>query len=295
MYIFILISSFLLTSCGAIDRWKSRKAEAPNIIDPEIREKAQLYISLQKSWSHKCDSVGFEALCKLAGGCQDSNIFDAEGSPGRWYRTPEKTCYETGGSVSDISKDMFVMLFPYLWQSGNIDALKRIHDYGSKNRWIMGRGPLSRTFMTPPMALFLGEMTNKKTEVILNPDYPPEEMKAGFEKHLDVIAWMTQAMVRGYMSATDYEQLRKYADDQPRNALFQALREKYREGDQRKTLAILKNEQLFPKYRLPTSSDRCEPYLWQRYDEPGDWQPCGDGRIHDGTDFLMAAWVAGQL
>jgi hypothetical protein len=278
---------FLASGC------KGKSQKDPWQKDQTIADKAALYISLQKSWAHGCDGVGFEALCKLAGGCKGSDIFQAEGEPGRWYRTPAKTCFDNGESKSDISKDMFVMLFPYLYATGNQDALSRIHEYGRSHNWIMGRGPLSRTFLSPPLALFLGEMLRR--EVVIDNQEETATEKAGYEKHLDVIFWMTQAMVRGHMQATDYELLRKYAEDQPRNALVQALRSKYQDGDQAKAIAILKDETLFPSTRLPTSLDRCEIYLWQRDDEPKDWGPCDAGRTHDGTDFILAAWVAGQI
>ena len=54
------------------------------------------------------------------------------------------------------------------------------------------------------------------------------------------------------------------------------------------------DEKLFPSDRLPTATDRCEAYLWQR-NGGSDWEPCPRDKLHDGVDFLIAAYIAGQL
>lgn len=281
----ILVLSVIFFGCG------KRGPKDPEQSAPEIKVKAELYKSLHKGWAHdKCDSLGFTSLCKLAGGCGDANIYDAQGERGQWFRSPEKNCFDKSESDSDISKDMFVMLFPYLFSQGDHDHLSGIMDYGKAHNFIMGRGPLSKTFMTPAMVFDLSILLGKTAEE------PKKTLgKAGFEKHLDVIHYMTMAMAKGKMNALDYEEMRKLADDNPRNALMQALYRRYRDGNQAAALSVLLDEKLFPKDRLPTSSDRCEPYLWQRDDANGDWQPCNNGKTHDGTDFLIAAWVAGFL
>jgi hypothetical protein len=74
------------------------------------------------------------------------------------------------------------------------------------------------------------------------------------------------------------------------------LYNKYRDGNQQQAIDILLDESLFPSDRLPTARDnRCEEYLWQRDDDPKDWGPCDSDRVHDGVDFLFAAYIAGQL
>ncbi len=280
----LLLTFIILSSC------QKHKEHSPQVIEPAIAAKAALYKSLHKGWAHdKCDSLGFTSLCKLAGGCESADIFQAEGDAGRWYRSPEKDCYDLGQSASDISKDMFVMLFPYLYKTGNKAALTRIYDYAKANGNVMGRGPLSRTLLVPPMILMLQEMLGHFGVVVSD-----TKEKKGYEKHLDVISWYTQSMVRGGMDMTDYEQLRKYVDAEPRNALFQALYHKFKDGNQSAAIAILMDEKLFPSDRLPTAQDRCEEYLWQR-NGGSDWEPCEREKLHDGVDFLIAAYIAGQI
>lgn len=272
---------------------QKKTSNDPKLIDPRIKEKAELYKSLSRGWSHdKCDSLGFTALAKIAGGAQDADIYQAEGEPGRWYRSPEHDCYDLGESKSDISKDMFTMLFPYLYLKGDRQNLQEIYDYGKENGWIMGRGYISRTLMTPAMIWTLQRMLNLNYQV--NPNSSEKTAKAGFEKHLDAISLFTKALIGDGLDPIQYEQIRKYSEENPKNALFVALYRKYRDGNQAQAIEILLDESLFPSDRLPTSADRCEEYLWQR-DDGADWQPCDQGKVHDGTDFLFAAYVAGQI
>ncbi len=285
MKYFILI--LLLTACG------KHESKPPTIVNSAIVAKATLYKSLHTGWAHGggCDSLGFTALCKIAGGCQDVDITQAESSsvPGRWYRNSSQTCFDEGKSASDISKDMFAMLLPYLYSTGDQVNLKEIYAYGKAKGWVMGRGPASRTIMTPPMIYMLQVMINKVEPVEVT------KIKAGYEKHLDVMSFYSQTLYKNGMDLTDYETLRKYAEESPRNALMQALYHKYKDGNQSAAIEILMNETLFPSDRLPQPKDRCEEYLWQRDDLPKDWAACGTIGIHDGVDFLIAAFVAGQL
>jgi hypothetical protein len=289
---FLLI--LLLAGCT------KHQSKAPTVVNSAIVEKAELYKSLHKDWAHGggCDSLGFTALCKLSGGCIDANIFDAESSsePGRWYRNASQKCFDEGKSASDISKDMFAMLLPYLYSTGDQTNLQEIYNYGKAKGWVMGRGPASRTIMTPPMIYMLQVMINK-VEPISATESLVKEMaaKAGYERHLDVMSFYSQTLYKTGMDLTDYETLRKYAEESPRNALIQALYHSFKDGDQSKAIEILMDETLFPSDRLPTAQDRCEEYLWQRDDVPKDWAGCDTLEVHDGVDFIMAAFVAGQL
>jgi hypothetical protein len=272
---------------------QKHEPKKPKQINSSVVEKAELYKRLHAGWAHQggCDSLGFTALCKISGGCDDVVITDAEGDPGRWYRNPSKTCYDTGASKSDISKDMFIMLLPYLYASKDQQNIQEIYDYGQKNGWVMGRGYLSRTFLTPSVIFLIEQMLG-----IWRAESPTKDIqKAGFEKHLDAIYLINKWMVNGTIDSLQYEQIRRYREENPNNALMQAIYHKFGDdGDQSETIAILLDETLFPNDRLPTSKDRCEEYLWQR--DPGDdWLPCESNKIHDGVDYLIAAWVAGQL
>lgn len=275
----------LLVSC------QKHEPKKPTQVNPDVVAKAELYKSLHKGWAHQggCDSLGFTSLCKLSGGCGEAVITDAEGEPGRWYRNPGKECYPNS-SKSDISKDMFVMLLPYLYASGDKQNIQEIYDYGQKNGWVMGRGYLSRTLLTPPLIFLIEQMLGRwgvESDI-------KETTKAGFEKHLDAIYLINKWMVNKSIDSLQLAQIKQYKDENPSNALMQAIYHKFTDGDQSDTIAILLDESLFPRDRLPTAKDRCEEYLWQR-NYGDDWKPCDSDKIHDGADFLIAAYVAGQI
>jgi len=296
MILRLLIILTIISSC------QKREEVSTTTFSNDVRSKAELYKSLHRRWSHdKCDSMGFTALCKMAGGCQDANILEAEGEPGQWFRSPEKDCFDTGGSRSDISKDMFVMLFSYLYATKDKPALERILFYAEAHGYVMGRHEgtadgFARVFMVPGMVSLLKEMIG----AVPSPQVPTSKepvdfpVNDGFRAHLDAVWWFNKSQVRGNMEAIDYERLRIMVERQPSNALFQAIYHRYKDGDQSKAIEILSNEKWFPRDRLPTARDRCNEYLWQR-DEGEDWAPCDSDSVHDGTDFLFAAWVAGLL
>lgn len=282
-----LLIIMLMFSC------QKRQEHKPSIVQSLVAQKAEIYKSLHRGWAHdKCDSLGFTALCKLSGGCQKADIMQAEGEAGQWFRSPEHDCYDLRQSASDISKDMFVMLWPYLYAKGDKQNLQEIYDYGKKNGWVMGRGVYSRTLLTPGMIVTLEELLGKFGLQFLPAD---EKEKAGYEKHLDAIHIMTMGMKRGGIYESDFLTLKKYSEQSPRNALFKAIYHKYKDGNQSEAIAILLDESLFPVDRLPTAKDRCEEYLWQRDEEPKDWAPCDKDSVHDGVDFLLAAYVSGQI
>jgi hypothetical protein len=112
----------------------------------------------------------------------------------------------------------------------------------------------------------------------------------GFEGHIQVLRILLSGRVYGGITITQTQILRDQAERQPRNALFQAARAKYGNGDYSKAVEILQDSVLFPDARLPTSSDRCEEYLWQR-DDGADWLPCDKASTHSGTDLIFAAKV----
>ena len=137
---------------------------------------------------------------------------------------------------------------------------------------------------------------------LLHQDLHQQQLQAdtgrqvGYEKHLDMIHAMTAAMKDGFMGKLDFDLMKSYAAENPKNALAQALVHKYSDGDQTAVISVLLDEKLFPSDRLPTARDnRCEEYLWQRNFHRSDWEPCEQDYTHDGVDFLVAAWVAGQI
>lgn len=297
-----LLILFLLVSCT-----KSEKKEPLSAPDA-LLEKRDLYLSLQlqalneHGYAHdKCDSLGFTALCKAAGGCPAADLFASEDN-GRWYRSPEKDCFDKGESRSDFSKDMALMLFVQLYRNNDLLTLARFKTYVEANRYVLGRPintaeGISRVIMSPGLILTMERLYKHLSDSWSGTPIPAENqalpvINRGFLAHLDVLKiWLDGELTGATDDVADFV-LRSQVERQPKNAIFQAAYHAYRDGDQSKTVEILFDESLFPSDRLPGSQDRCEEYLFQR-DYGDDWKPCEKGQTHDAVDFLVAGMIAG--
>lgn len=292
----------LLFSCS-----KSEKKESSLAPDP-LLAKRDLYLSLQSQalnehgYAHeKCDSVGFTALCLASGGCPKADLFKSEDN-GRWYRSPEKDCFDKGESQSDFSKDMALMLFVQFYKSKDLPALARFKAYVEENKYVMGRPidtaeGISRVLMSPGLILTMEKLYKHLSGSWSGTPIPVENkaipvINRGFQAHLDVLKiWLDGELDGTTDDIADFV-LRSQVDRQPKNALFQAAYHAYRDGDQTKAQEILMDESLFPSDRLPSTKERCEEYIFQR-DYGDDWKPCEEFEVHDGVDFLVAGMIAG--
>jgi hypothetical protein len=312
MRIIALLCLGLLMSCGS----HKKKDESPvdDGMKAALLKKRDLYLSLQPTaldthgYAHdKCDSLGFTSLCKAAGGCESADVFASE-TDGRWYRSPEKDCFDLGESKSDFSKDMALMLFVYLHELAKTDgpkaadAITRFRNYVKANNYVMGRPTdnpegLSRVVMSPGLITLMERLYSKLTLLPGDPepagvvDVVPV-ITDGFQAHLDVLSIWLGGELTGKITDSDKYVLSEQAKRQPFNALFLAVHHLYKDGDQSAALQLLSDEVLFPSDRLPTSEDRCEEYIYQR-DRGDDWDPCEGDRVHDGVDYLFTGHLAG--
>lgn len=302
-YLFLI----LLFSCSKSE--KKSLAPLPEDLTAKVKAKRDFYLSVQSQalnvhgYAHeKCDSLGFTALCKAAGGCKDADLSKSEDN-GRWYRSPEKDCFDNGESKSDFSKDMALMLFIQFYQSKDLKSLARFKAYVDENNYVMGRPTntpegLSRVVMSPGLILTMERLYKELSGAWSGTPIPAEPAEAlpfinrGFLAHIDVLSIWLNAELTGKTSDVDDFVLRSQVERQPKNAIFQSVYHAYRDGDQTKTLEILADDSLFPPDRLPASKDRCEEYLFQR-DYGDDWKPCDKEETHDAVDFLVAGYFAG--
>lgn len=277
----------------------------------DLRIKAALYRNLQidlrdeKGWYPGCDGLLFNSLDAFAGGPQ--NIFSAEEESGGWRRQWDfSICRPNANPESEtcISRDGFRGLFVYLMQQNDVQALKRIRDYGRDHNWFMGcaRNPgvaFSRTWFNPSIRNQLDRMIDRSVPKLF-PTEKNEMIADDYEAHLAVLSIYTEFQIHGKITANELSTLKKYAEKSPKNALFQALYHKFSDGDQSLAIDILLDATLFPVDRLPTDKDHFADYLWQR--DPGpDWQPCDtsenaqqrrcEGRTHPATDYFFALAV----
>lgn len=286
----LLSCLFFLLLLGACERSKPKDTE-PSTPDPRLLAKYETYVALAGSVDENdCDWLLFASLNE-AGGGKAADPERARGSNGQWYRTPAQDCYPDR-SGSTISRDMFLGLFWWALVHDRRDVLEQVQDYGALHGWVMGEGELSRTVLTPNIQLVLADLIREMGGKDYNPgrfepDYPPV---TGYEAHLSAIIVGLRA-VSGSGSEMGYDAARKLVSRQPRNAFFQAVLGLYT-GDQTAATELLLNEAWWPADRLPTSADRCEPWLTQR-DEGESWLPCPDENLtHSGGDFMIAAALA---
>jgi len=236
-------------------------------------------------YSDECDSLLFSSLV----GCIPGVNFDAwaafDKSTNMWQRRPcSKPCYPEH-SKSTISRDMLIGLCFYAYHHNRLDILEQVISYALTHCFVMGKGPLSRTFMTPGLlstyawaSYRLGGPSRWWLRYL-----PHVESKAvtGFQAHLSVLHIILRNRLTG-KEDNKYDILKHHAEREPNNALFQ-----YAVGNYTQAESILSNEQLFPFNRLPTNHDRKANWLWQR-DEGDDWDVgSGEKKIFSGGDFLF--------
>lgn len=305
-----LAIALALTACGA----KRDNQPKDPVTTPEarVRAKAALYLELahQAADSYgflydKCDSLEFTAMAAVVGYPVD--IMKAQGERGQWFRSGSHDCYELrgqpGGSDSDIAHNTLLGLAWYIWQTGNRQMAVDVIDYGKAHTWRMGRGDIFRTVMRPNLIMTYYAIAKK-----LGADPGPEPTTietgtkqivlptpTGYEAELQVWHTLLDASVHCGATAGQVDVLRKQAERQPRNALFQAAFHLYTDGDQAVAYSLLDDSTTFPADRLPTRRDRCEGWLWHR-DDGADWAPCPFDPLvdtpHAGMDLRWALATA---
>jgi hypothetical protein len=253
----------------------------------EIQDKYQTYLSLatEKRGSHgwlydDCDGLLFSSLSSWAG--VDSSIGAAERSPGVWWRRPDSNCYPEE-SKSEISRDMIVGLVWWLYKHKKADDIREIF-YVCRDDKYLGAGDESRTKCTPNILSTLSvayrELTGKDLGYSRFP-VTKTIKRTGYQVHLTGLLIAFRKHVTGELSKTNEAWLYSRLRYNPNNAILLTTW-----GDGEGAGEVLLREDLFPQGRLPSSEDRCEPWVWQR--EESEWKPCA-GEKHRGGDFLFAA------
>jgi hypothetical protein len=301
------VSHFLacVTSCSYFQRDNKAEDTAPN---EALAAKKAFYCEQGKRilaergfMDDRCDSLLFTSLFATACGGVDLSAWEDPALPGKWHRNPQRDCFINGapnGSASTISRDMFLGLFHHLWSTKDKQNIREIVEYGQANNWIMGEAKdnetlISRCLMTPQLISIAKDMNGALLGLTQDGQGSDDAIgvNTGFRAHLDVLRVLLSGRVRGAISDIELKTLKDQAERQPLNALYVAAYEKYTGGT--KAHSLLLDEKHFPGDRLPTSADHCINYLHSRDESDSDWQPCPEeNKVHDGTDFVFAAWVA---
>lgn len=251
----------------------------------------------------ECDSLLFTSLRGI--GCNDIDIEAFQGAAGQWFRSPTHDCLETHGADSDISKDMLLGLANYLWWSRDEKNANALIEYGLKHYWVMGRSEnvcvgFTKCLMPPEL---INNFYNIRSLIKTGAPYSgrfvdtifgfmTRKPQKGFLAHLEVLHILLNGSLYGYVTQSEYTELKTQATREPHNALFQAAWHLYSDGDQTIATALLMDESHFPSHKLPTNKNYCSGYLYQRDEAPFNWQPCDNEREkHYGTDLIFAAAV----
>jgi len=286
----------------------------------ELKAKADLYCELsypsyqELRYVHsKCDGSGFTSLHAVA--CNavtpiDLTVFsDAKG---KLFRDPKHECFEKGESAAESSKDMVLMRMFAAYIQNDKPWVDSFHAFASSNNYVICDAKdeatkLSRCVLSPALISLLNAMQKKiKGE---DPGQPFAETKEvsgildsvipltkGYQAHLEVLRIWLSGHVHG--GITDYQKkiLELQADRQPDNALFQAAYATYDDGNMSNVIDKLKGmTAYFPDDRLPTSSEYCTGYLFQRDKSAKDWGPCDENQVHSGTDFAFTTFLISGL
>ena len=272
--------------------------------DGPLSAKRELYQSLLPTVSDedgavefdKCDSIHWSALTAAA--TRPINIRAFVDKAGKLHRRPARyaECYPAF-SKSENSRDAFLMVLAYAVQWEDLALLEQLFAYGRGHAWIMGKGALSRTVFTPNMqSLYAQAIQHLGGPSHLERLSPVVWTKdgTGFEAHLTVMSILTYGKINGGITEKGMEVLEHHWQREPRNALYAAAYYRYSGVEQARWDAVhaLSSNEIWPTDRLPTSAERCEPWLTQRDANGTGWQPCPEeGRVHSGGDFLLAEAV----
>lgn len=196
---------FALTSCGSNEEKPSSDARIEDLrIEYENRlDEYNKLTAPEGGWpsTKDCDATLWAGEVCSAGASVD--IFLAEYEPGQIHRRPPPSCFENGatnGSASTVSNDMILGYLWCLWYLKDVDALKRLADYGEANNWIMGEPQSSdRVYLKPNQIGLLGRML---TSLGVEKDYASVpaayfSVEKDYEKHLQVLGILLNGEVDG--------------------------------------------------------------------------------------------------
>lgn len=294
--IFYIALQLLTIGCGEHDE-KESKASNLELLDA----KRKIYLELSSAtldedgWilTKECDSLLHTSLYYFGGGSSD--ILKAQDEDGRFWRRPGRDCLAKGGSKSSLSRDMMLGAMIAIWKAKDLSTIEKAISYvektgsmGEHDGSLDGR---NRVSASPAFEALMYELRDQLGGKYSSKQEIPQAYfpQKGYQAHLQALNIALMGMMSGKISTIQRNTLASQVEDDPNNAVYQALFHKYEDGDQTKAVEILLREDLFPADRLPTSKDRCNAYLFMHGEKESDWGACDKGETHPGHDLLFAA------
>lgn len=287
----------LLTLFAGCGRGNKEQISEPTF---DVKAKQKLYCDLsrpayeERRWVHsQCDGLLFTSLRGLS--CGDVTIEDFESTvePGLWFRDPQKSCDLESNSVSN---DMILGLMLYAVKEKKTDLLHRFEERSKANDWSIGKcddAHKENCKLWPTLTGILYDYF--KNVGLVDPNSDDQiAVVTGYRAHLGVLHVLLNGAVHGGITNLELALLKRQAERQPRNALYQAAYHLYTDGDQSAAIALFSDQSRYPADKLPNNHDNfCTEYAYQRDDQPSDWDPCPNEVYsdHSGTDLAMAIAV----
>jgi len=262
-----------------------------------LQESEKLSASLPYGWPEDTgDGMLFTCLYRAAGGTSDFTL--AIAPDGRPMRNP----HDAPGSKAPWSKDMETgfawCIYSHPDKAAALAILEQHIEYGRDNNWDMCGDAdvdtatrLSRCKMSGGLQRIMylllkhldGSCDSKCAVEIANPlnfelPFDPED----FGRHLGVLTRELRGRLTD-LNDLQLDALAKAAAEEPRNALYQCVYRRFKDGDTTKAAELLLDESMFPADRLPTKANHCTPYLYQR-DEVTERDYTADAAGCIGTD-----------
>jgi hypothetical protein len=250
-----LLAIPLLVSCGINAKNKASDPSTPAEIEmlrSAFEEKSAEYVQLTDAtygWPSltDCDGVLWAGEACAAG--LPVKISLAEYKPGEIHRRPAPACWNKTdgdvGSKTTVSRDSLTGYLACISETNDVPAMKRLAEYGEKNKWIMGSpGTEPRTWMQGNLTGLLGRMLEKngvkKSYSAISPNYL--SVKADYERHIQALGIYLQGETSGGISDQMLERLEELRAVEPDNAFFAAIGSVYT-GDPGPALGLLLDEE----------------------------------------------------
>lgn len=265
----MVVAVVLAASCGYLERHDEKSAPAGSELD-ELRALRDLKLAMLRAASDPatgwpsvddCDGTLWAGLAAAAGAGW-VRIDLAEHAPGVIHRRPTP-CWtpEDGdvGSKSTVSNDMLSGYLLAIWRRADLEAARRLADYGEGHDWVMGApfpAMATRVVMSTNLRGLLGSVIYRLSGGADSRDIrwlPPVYVAVSedYERHLQTIGILLAGEL-GHGLALDVngtllERLKENAAAAPDDAFVQAVLARY-SGDFEPPFALL----LDPAYQCPT-------------------------------------------